>query len=369
MRIPPVNFRALLDATETAWRPGLEALLARQMFILGPELEAFERDFAASTGAPHAIGVGSGSAAIELCLRHAGIVRPNQEVLTSALTAPFTGVAIAAAGCRPRFADVDPETLLLDPADAARRITRRTAAIVPVHLYGQPCDMAAFRRLAKAASAALIQDACQAHGVTWNGHPLTRYSPYVCYSFYPTKNLGALGDAGAIATASRSTNTALRMMRDGGRRPGTQIAQAAGINSRLDEMQAVFLRAFLPHLNEWNAHRRHIASLYDAAFESWPGVRLVRTAQESVRHLYVIRVHRRDRVRAALAAQGIGAGVHYPEPLHTMPAFRDCGLKRGDLPNAERATREVLSLPLWPYMPEAMAEEVAAAVREAVKRA
>ena len=364
MKIPPVNFKALLDATEPVWRARLEEVFARQHFILGDQLAAFEREFAAAIGARFSVGVGTGTAAIELCLRHAGITDPKQEVIAPALTAPFTGTGIIAAGCRIRFADIDPETLLMDPADVERRIGKRTAAIVPVHLYGQACDMVRYRKLARAANAALIQDACQAHGATWAGRPLTDYSSYVCYSFYPTKNLGALGDGGGIATNSAAIDDKLRMLRDGGRRRGKQVAEIEGINSRLDEMQCCFLRSFLPHLGDWNAHRRKIARVYDEALSDCPGVRLTRTNGESAHHLYVIRARNRDRLRAYLGERGIGTGIHYATPLHRMPAFAECGLKAGDLPHAERACREVVSLPMWPYMAESAAEEVAGRVRE-----
>jgi dTDP-3-amino-3,4,6-trideoxy-alpha-D-glucose transaminase len=278
------------------------------------------------------------------------------------LTAPFTGVGIVSAGCRLRLADVDPDTLLLDPADVENRATRRTAAIVPVHLYGQPCDLARLRPLARRLGASLIQDACQAHGASHRGKPLTAYSPLVAYSFYPTKNLGCLGDGGMVATAGAAAARRIREMRDGGRRGG-QVAHVRGINSRLDEMQACYLRAFLPRLEHWNDWRRRVSAIYDEMLAGVDGVRPVRTSAESVRHLYVVRAKKRGRLRDRLAGQGIGTGVHYPVPLHRMPAFRACGLKHGDLPNAEKACREVLSLPLWPYIGEDQARYVAENVR------
>ena len=362
MKIPPVNFAPLLLETEVLWRRNLSELFERPHFILGPQLAAFEREWAAFTRARFAVGVANGTQAIELCLRDAGIVSPKQEVLTSALTAPFTGIGIVSAGCRIRFADVDGETLLIDPDDAAERVTRRTAAIVPVHLYGQPADLARLRSLARQAGAKLIQDACQAHGALHRGKALTSYGPYVTYSFYPTKNLGALGDGGGIATDSATIDRRLRQWRDGGRRAGGQIAYFKGINSRLDELQCCYLRAFLTKLEEWNADRRRLAAIYDEALAGCDAVRPVKTGAESVRHLYVIRTRKRDALRAHLTAKGIAAGIHYPHPLHLMPAFAEAGLRRGDLPRAERACREVLTLPLWPRMPDWMASETAEAV-------
>jgi len=362
MRIPVVNFEPILAHTEVEWRENLRELFTRLHFILGPMGARFEAAFARLTGSADAVAVGSGTAAIELCLRDAGITSPKQEVITSALTAPFTGIGVVSAGCRIRFADVDAETLLLDPEDVARRASRRTAAVVPVHLYGNPCDLDKFRGLARDLGAVLVQDACQAHGARWKGRPLTSYGPYAAYSFYPTKNLGALGDGGAVAVRGAAAAKRLRSLRDGGRRGG-QVSYVKGINSRLDEMQACYLLAFAGKLAEWNAQRALLASVYDEMLAGLPGVERVKTGPESVHHLYVIRAKRREELRQHLASQGIGTGVHYPVPLHVMPAFREAGLRRGELPNAEKASREVVSLPLWPYMPESAAREVADRIR------
>lgn len=357
MRIPAVNLKPQLAETEPRWRALLDGLFARSQFILGPEGEAFEREFAAFTGAKAAVGCGNGTDAITLALRAAG-VGAGDEVLTTALSAPFTAVGIAAAGARVRFADVDDGTLQLDPASAAGQMTKRTKALVVVHLYGQPAEV---DRLAKL-GLPVVQDAAQAHGARYRGKPLTAWSPWVTYSFYPTKNLGALGDGGAVTVRSGAIARRLRMMRDGGRRGG-MIALTSGVNSRLDELQACYLRAFLERLGEWNAARARIAAIYDEALRGCPGVRLVRRTAESVHHLYVIRARQRDKLRAALAAQGIGTGVHYPAPLHLNPAFSACGQKRGALPVAERAAREVVSLPLWPHLTQEQAAEVAGAIR------
>jgi dTDP-4-amino-4,6-dideoxygalactose transaminase len=352
MRIPQANLKPLLRATAPAWRSNLRRLLVRGQFILGEEVEAFEKEFAAAMGARYAVGVGSGTAAIELSLRDAGI---TGDVLTSALTAPFTAVGIQSAGCRPRFADINPDTLQMDPDDAARRVTSRTQAILPVHLYGQPCALDAFRKL----GLPLIQDACQAHGASFKTKPLVALSRYVAYSFYPTKNLGCLGDGGAIVTNHAAIAQRLKMARDGGRR-GDQVSHVPGINSRLDPMQCCFLRAFLPHLHEWNTHRARIASIYDDELEGCLGIRMLKRTRDSVHHLYVIRAEKRDQLREYLASHGIGTGVHYPVPLHKHPAFAE----RVVLPNAERAVREIVSLPLWPYLRENAARSVARRIRK-----
>jgi dTDP-3-amino-3,4,6-trideoxy-alpha-D-glucose transaminase len=361
-RIPTVDFGAILTSTEPAWRARLDELFARMNFILGEQVAGFEAEFAAAMGARHSVTVGTGTAAIELALRDAGIQRPDQEVVVPALTAFFTGVGVCSTGASIRFADVDPDTLLMDPADVANRATRKTAAIVPVHLYGQPCDLDGIGKVAAKRGAVVVQDACQAHGARYRDRPLTDFSRYVAYSFYPTKNLGALGDGGAIATSSSQAATRLRRMRDGGRK-GDQVAHGWGINSRLDEMHACYLRAFLTRLPEWNATRAKLAGVYAEALRGIEGVEPVRTSN-SVWHLYVVRAARRDKLRAHLAAKGIGSGIHYPVPLHLMPAFASAGLKRGDLPNAERACREVLSLPLHPFLAESAVCEVADEVRK-----
>lgn len=361
MKIPFVNLRPALEATEAVWRRRLEQMFARGQFILGEQVAAFEREFARALGARFAVGVGSGTAALELALREGGVAGGQAEVITSPLTAPFTALAILAAGAKPRFADLDPETLLVDPHDAGNRASRRTAALLPVHLYGRPCDLRRWRALARTLGALLIQDACQAHGARFAGRPLAHYSPWVAYSFYPTKNLGCLGDGGALLTNSARRARRLALLRDGGR-AGGHISRVAGVNSRLDEIQACFLRAFLPHMHAWNRQRARLAAVYDEALRDCPGVRLL-DRRGSVHHLYVIRAQRRDQLRRYLAERGIGTAIHYPVPLHLQPAFRDCGSRRGDLPVAERACREILSLPLWPHMPPSAAEEAAAAVR------
>ncbi len=352
---PVVNLRPAIEATRPAWQAELDAMFARGQFILGAGLEAFEQEYAASLQARHAVGVANGTDALSLCLRSEGI---TGEVITTALSAPFTGIAITSAGARIKFADVDPETLLIDPDDLGNRVSQRTAALVPVHLYGQPCAIARIAQLGKL----VVQDACQAHGATVEGRPLTSFSDYVAYSFYPTKNLGALGDGGAIVTNRRAVATRLRRLRDGGRRGG-QVSYETGINSRLDEMQCCYLRAFLPHLAEWNAHRRGIAAMYDEMLADCRGVRLLKRSADSVCHLYVIRAKRRTRLREFLAKAGIGTGIHYPVPLHLHPAFAAAGQKRGSLPQAEKACTEIVSLPLWPYLPESGAREVAEQIR------
>jgi len=359
-----VDLRPLLAATEPAWRANLARLFDRKQFILGEQVAAFEKELALAWGARFAVAVGSGTSAIELSLRAVGLGESGAEVVVPALTSPFTAQAVLAAGCRPAFADVDAETLLLDAQSAEARTGKRTAALLPVHLYGQVCDLAALRKLARRRGLALLQDACQAHGARFGGgRPFTEFSHAVAYSFYPTKNLPCLGDGGAVLTDSAVTASRLRLLRDGGR-SGSQVSRVRAVNSRLDEMQACYLRAFLPQLEEWNRDRARQAALYDEALEGCEGVRPVGRREGSVCHLYVVRAARREGLRRHLEKHGIQTGVHYPVPLHLQAAFRDGPVKRGALPVAERACREVISLPLRPYMAEAAVEEVARRMRE-----
>jgi dTDP-4-amino-4,6-dideoxygalactose transaminase len=363
MRIPIVNLKPSLAETHSVWQANLDAMMERGHFILGPEVSRFEEGLAQAMGSKFAVGVSSGSTAIEVSLRDAGVVNARQEVLTSALTAPFTAVSIAAAGASPRFADVDPETLQVDADDLGNRTRKRTAALLPVHLYGQPCEIREIASLARSRGLKLIQDACQSHGAT----PFTQHGDYVALSFYPTKNLGCLGDGGAILTDKPSVAKRLRQIRDGGRGSGglpkNQIAYVPGINARLDELQCCYLNAFLPRLATWNEQRRKLASIYDEMLAGVAGVRLLRRTAESVCHLYVIRAARRDKLRQYLSEQGIGSGIHYPVPLHLHPAFASAGQTKGELPHAELAAREIISLPLWPQLPEDLVREVAEAVR------
>lgn len=355
-----VDLGPLLAETETEWRRYIQELWGSRQFILGEQLRRFEQAFAQYLHAKDAVGCGCGTSALELCLRAAGVTRSNQKVLTPAFTSPFTAQAIFAAGARPAFADVDPDTLLLNAAQIRR--VKGLAAILPVHLYGQPCELPAFRQLAASWAVALIQDACQAHGATYRGKPFTHFSNFVAYSFYPTKNLGGLGDGGAIATNSSRMADRLRLLRDGGRR-ADQLSRIVAVNSRLDDLQACFLRAFLPQLDGWNRDRARLAQLYDEGLRECPDVQPVKRLPGSVNHLYVIRVPRREKLRAFLSQNDIQTAVHYPTPLHLQPAFFSRDTPRGSLPHAERAAREVLSLPLRPYLGESNVHRVVETIR------
>lgn len=356
MRVP---FMALTPGPDDAVvRDGITRVIERGWFILGPELEAFEREFAAACGTSHAVGVGTGTDALALALRALGI-GPGDEVITSPLSAAFSGLAIVMSGATPIFADIDPARLTLDPRAAEAAITSRTAALMPVHLYGQPADMPAFQALASRRGLAIVEDACQAHGAMSAGRPVGTFGAAGAFSFYPTKNLGALGDAGAVATNDASLAERLQRLRNGGQTDRYHHPEF-GVNSRLDEMQAAVLRARLPLLGAGNARRRAIAARYRAALADGPVGVPPECDPGHVYHLFPVLARDRDAFQAHLAAEGIGTLVHYPIPLPRQTAF--ASYTPAVCPITDRVCAEVCSLPLHPRLTDAEADAVAAAV-------
>jgi dTDP-3-amino-3,4,6-trideoxy-alpha-D-glucose transaminase len=359
--LPMFDLRPVMERAAPATARHLVAMHASGQYVLGEQVRRFETELAPAFHAGHAVGVGSGSAAIELCLREAGIVRSDQEVIVPSFTSLFTAQAVLAAGARLRIADVDPDTLLLTPENVKEAWTEKTAAVICVHLYGDVCRLDEIAALCRERGVTLIQDACQAHGATFLGKPLTAFSSYTAYSFYPTKNLGCMGDGGAVVTDSARVARRIRLLRDGGR-GGGQLALAPAINSRLDEIQACYLRAFLPHLAHWNGHRRRVAKAYRRA-----GIKLTGASANSVHHLCVMRSNRRESLRSALAAEGIQTAVHYPYPLHRQPAFRS-RMSIAETPvTSELASREVISLPGGPHIRELDAEYIAERIRMRIR--
>lgn len=356
LRVP---FMALTPGPDdAAVRASIHRVIDRGWFILGPELEAFEREFAVACGTTHAVGVGTGTDALALALRALGI-GAGDEVITSPLSAAFSGLAIAMAGATPVFADLDPARLTLDPAAAEAAITPRTAAIMPVHLYGQAADMNAFLAIASRHGLAIVEDACQAHGATCAGRPVGTFGAAAAFSFYPTKNLGALGDAGAVATSDASLAERLKRLRNGGQTDRYHHPEF-GVNSRLDEIQAAILRARLPLLAAGNARRRVIAARYRAALAHGPAGVPPECDSGHVYHLFPVLVGDRDAFQAHLAAQGVGTLVHYPIPLPRQPAF--ARYSPAECPIADRVCADVCSLPLHSRLLDADADVVAAAV-------
>ncbi len=341
-----------------AVRAAIDRVIARGWFVLGPEVEAFEREFAAAIGAAHAIGVGNGTDAIALILR-ALAIGAGDEVITTPLSAAYTALAIVMAGATPIFADIDPERLTIDPARIEALVTPRTRAIVPVHLYGQPADMAAIERIALARGLAIVEDCCQAHGADVDGRRVGTIGIAGAFSFYPTKNLGAMGDAGANTTGDTALAARIRRLRNGGQ-TDRYHHQERGINSRLDELQAAILRARLPLLPVWTARRRALAAEYHRALLG-AAVAMLPRGDGDVYHLFVVRSTVRDALQAHLAAAGVETLIHYPVPIPRQPAFEGA---IACCPVADRVCSEILSLPLHPHLAGADVERVAAAARE-----
>jgi dTDP-4-amino-4,6-dideoxygalactose transaminase len=361
---PPVPFNDLGPQHRALRAELLEAaarVVDRGWFLLGAELEAFEAAFAASCGCAHGVGVASGTEALQLALTALG-VGPGDEVLTVANTAVPTVSAITAAGGQPVFVDVDPATLTMDPARAEERVTARTKVILPVHLYGQPADMDPLVALARRRGLKVLEDAAQAHGARYRGRPVGALGDACAWSFYPTKNLGALGDAGMVTTGDPAVAERVRRLRVYGQ-SSRYVHETKGINSRLDELQAAFLLAKLPHLGAWTAARRERAALYDRLLAGVVAPAAAPYA-EHVYHLYVVRARDRDGLQRGLQARGIGTLVHYPIPVHRQAAYRELAEQGRFLPQTERAAGEVLSLPLYPELPLAAVERVARAVAE-----
>lgn len=357
--LPFNNLKPLHESLAAELDVAVQRVLKSGWFILGPEVEAFEHDFAEYHGGGHAVGVANGTDAIELALRAAGI-GAGDEVITVAHTAVATLCAIERAGARPVLVDIDPETYTMDPQAAAAAITPRTRALVPVHIYGHPADLAPLLALAEKHGLILVEDCAQAHGAHYDGRKVGTWGHMAAFSFYPTKNLGALGDGGAVFTRDAHTADRLRRLRNYGQ---TQryYHDERGVNSRLDEMQAALLRVKLAHLDAHNNTRRALATTYQSALT---GVTLPieRAYARHVYHLYVIRHPRRDALMDALKAHGIGTLIHYPVPNHLQAGYRDLGYKAGALPVTEQAAQEILSLPMYVGLHETDVQRVADAV-------
>jgi dTDP-4-amino-4,6-dideoxygalactose transaminase len=353
--------REVRDTVEVAWG----RLLESSRFIGGDAVEEFEHAWASYCGVPHALGVGNGTDAIQLTLTALGI-GPGDEVILPTNTFVATAEAVVLAGAVPRFADVSPDTLLLTADGLEAALTRRTKAVIVVHLYGQMPDMDALCAVADAAGIAVIEDAAQAHGATWRGRPAGSVGIAGCFSFYPGKNLGAFGDAGAVVTADADLARRIGVLRDHGRATGSHYRHVmVGTNSRLDAVQAVVLTAKLSRLDAWNEARRSIASRYQTAFASGPGrpVGEIPGARGTY-HLAVLRVPDRALVREQLTAMGVQTQIHYPIPCHQQAPYRRFADR--PLPVAERTAGEVLSLPMFPHMTDDQVARVCDAVHEAM---
>lgn len=361
--IPLADLQREYAAIRTEIDQAVERVLRRGWFILGEEGEAFEAEWAAYCGVAHAVGVGNGTDALYLALRAAGI-GPGDEVIVPALTATFTALAVSLAGAVPVFADVDPDTCTLAPDALEAAITPRTAAVIPVHLYGCPADMASITAIARRHQLLVLEDAAQAHGARYHGARAGSLGDVAAFSFYPSKNLGAYGDAGAIVTDDAALAEKARMLRHGGQRR-TYHHELLGINSRLDEIQAAILRAKLPHLDAWNEQRQRWAAHYRAGLDGIDGLVLPHAPEgvEHVYHLYTVRTRLRDTLRDYLTGAGVRTGIHYPQVVHLQPAYAHLGYQPGSCPHAEAISSETLSLPMFPQLTLLEIEQVIRLIR------
>jgi len=361
LRVPFLS--AALHEDAAAVRAAIDRVVASGWFILGPEVEAFEREFAAAAGARYAVGVGTGTDAIALALRALGIGR-GDEVITTPLSAAYSALAIVMTGAQPVFADIDAARLTIDPLAVEAAITPRTRAIVPVHLYGQAADMAAIERVAAAHDLAIVEDCCQAHLARSSGRPVGTIGAAGAFSFYPTKNLAALGDGGAVVTGDAALAKRIKRLRNGGQTDRYHHLEL-GVNTRLDEMQAAILRARLPYLPRWTTRRRELAAEYRRLLPGAPVAIPPERDDGHVYHLFPVLVAGDVDSRAALQqhlrTSGIDTLIHYPIPIHRQPAFAE--LQAVDAPRADDACARVLSLPLHPALDGHAVAAVADALR------
>jgi dTDP-4-amino-4,6-dideoxygalactose transaminase len=361
--VPFNDLRPRFAADPAGYRAAVERVFARGRYILGPEVEAFEAEFADHLGGGHSVGVANGTDAIELSIRAAGI-GPGDEVITVAHTAVATVCAIERAGARPVFVDIRPDDYAIDPKAIPAAVTTRTRAVVAVHLYGQPARLKELRAITDRLGLLLIEDCAQAHGSRFAGKSGGTFGHLAAFSFYPTKNLGAFGDAGAVFTGDASLADRVRRLRNYGQSDRYQSTDAGGFNSRLDELQAAMLRLTLKRLAVDVAERQRLADRYLSRLRV-PALPCPIPGTEHAYHLFVVRHPDRDWFRDGLRRRGVETLVHYPVPVHLQPAYAHLGGMPGDLPETERAAREVVSLPLFPGLTSAQQGTVISAVNGA----
>jgi dTDP-4-amino-4,6-dideoxygalactose transaminase len=363
VQVPFINLAAQFAALKNELLPVVEQTLAAGYYVLGPNVAALEQELAAYTGARFGVGVNSGSDALTLSLR-ALEVGPGDEVITTPFTYIAPAEAIHQVRARIVFADIDPHTFNLNPTDVARRITARTKVLLPVHLFGQAAALTELRALAEPQGIGLVEDCAQAIGAKYQGQAAGSFGRLGCFSFYPTKNLGAVGDSGMVVTDDEALSQKLRMLRVHGieRR---YFHELHGYNSRLDELQAAILRVKLPHLNRWNARRAEIAARYDAGLAGLP-LRLPATAAGNthVYHVYAVLTRQRDALQQFLAERGVATIIYYPRPLHLQKVYDELGYREGDFPVAEEISRRILPLPMYPELTDEQVDYVIATMKQ-----
>jgi len=356
--VPFVDLKSQHALLAQELNEAIQRVMARSWFILGAELEAFEAEFATYCGVKHCVGVGSGTEALHLALRACG-VGPGHEVITVSHTFIATALAITWTGATPVFVDIEQDSYAIDPSQIARAITPKTRAIVPVHLYGQCADMDPILTIAAEHSLYVVEDAAQAHGAFYKGKKAGSMGHLGCFSFYPAKNLGACGDAGAITTSDPELDRKLRMLRNYGQ-SSKYYHEGRGFNSRLDELQAAILRTKLLHLDAWNESRRVAAEFYLSSVEQRFSPPRTMTGRIPNCHLFVIRADDRDTLQRHLRLGGVETQIHYPVPIHRQTAFRDLPHRNEDLSVTEHIVHRVLSLPIFPTISKEQLEHVSA---------
>ena len=363
MTIPLVDLKAQYVGIKLEIDAAMQRVVNNTSFILGKEVAEFEKNFAAFCRVQHCVGTDSGTAALHLALLICG-VKPDDEVITTTHTFIATSEVISLVGANPVFVDIDPRTYNVDPNLIARAITPRTRAIIPVHLYGQPAEMDGILEIARKHNLRVIEDAAQAHGAEYRGQRAGTMGDVACFSFYPGKNLGAYGDAGALVTNDGELAAHARMLRDHGRSE-KYAHKLVGYGYRLDSLQAAILGAKLPHLDAWNARRRAIAECYDELLTNSDVVTpFVPSHIKPVYHIYCIRHKNRDALQKHLKARGIDTGIHYPIPLHLQPVYQNLDYNVGDFPHTEKAANEILSLPMYPELTDTQVQQIADAIKE-----
>ncbi|MBI4407199.1 MAG: DegT/DnrJ/EryC1/StrS family aminotransferase [Candidatus Kerfeldbacteria bacterium] len=340
----------------------IQRVLDSGIYVLGKEVASFEQDFAHYSGLQYAIGVGNGTDALFLSLK-ALEIGPGDEVITTPMTAAYSAFSVVYAGATPVFVDVHPDTFEIDETQLERAITKRTKAIIPVHLFGQPCNIVAIMKVAKRHKLKVIEDCCQAHGAMVGKRRVGTFGDLACYSFYPTKNLGGIGDGGAVLTNNKGLAAKIRLLHNG-HQTSKYYHTAVGHNTRLDELQAAILRVKLGHLDQFIAKRQQVAAWYDAWLDGTTVTKPVVTkGVRHVYHLYVVRSKQRDRLQQTLAKAGIITQVHYPWPLHKLPAF-DFLEKTYRLPHSELISQQALSLPMYPGLTRANVRQICKIVNQ-----
>ncbi|MBJ6727088.1 DegT/DnrJ/EryC1/StrS family aminotransferase [Geomonas sp. Red875] len=347
--VPFLDLKAQYRAIEAEVFPAVRNVLEKGCYILGDEVAAFEKEFATYQGAEHGIGVNSGTSSLHLALLAAG-VGPGDEVITVSCTFVATVAAIIYSGARPVLVDVNPLTLTIDPSAIEKALTRKTKAIIPVHLHGHPADMDPILEIGKRHNLVIIEDACQAHGAEYKGRRVGSIGTFGCFSFYPGKNLGAYGEGGMVVTNDASAAEMIRKFRDWGTKTKYHH-ELKGYNYRMEGIQGAILRVKLRHLEQWTEARRKHAARYHKLLDGLNLTLPVETpSSRHVYHIYAIQVAQREKVQSLLTERGIQTGIHYPVPVHLQPAYYDLGYKLGNLPNTEAAAASLLSLPMFPEL-------------------